>query len=206
VVVDGEVQKAVVAASPLLSSLQRFLPSSLSSVMSPSTTTLPSLRSVAKAAFGGAQLLLGSGQIVSGGPSVTCSNPQLSCHNTTAVTDTCCFNSPGGQLLLTQFWDTAPATGPVDSWTLHGLWYVCSLSFSMFQQCIFVLTDSTGQTIAMALMTPTVIPRVPILTSLPLLAVLERQSCCPTCQRTGRITRATTSRFGAMNGTSTGRA
>ncbi|CAJ2505687.1 Uu.00g130810.m01.CDS01 [Anthostomella pinea] len=47
---------------------------------------------------------------------------QLSCHNTTAVTDTCCFNSPGGSLLQTQFWDTAPAVGPADSWTIHGLW------------------------------------------------------------------------------------
>ncbi|EHL02874.1 putative Ribonuclease T2-like protein [Glarea lozoyensis 74030] len=27
-----------------------------------------------------------------------------------------------GQLLQTQFWDTAPSTGPADSWTLHGLW------------------------------------------------------------------------------------
>jgi hypothetical protein len=33
-----------------------------------------------------------------------------------------CFNSPGGALLQTQFWDTAPVTGPVDSWTVHGLW------------------------------------------------------------------------------------
>ena len=47
----------------------------------------------------------------------------LSCHNNTAVADTCCFNAPGGQLLLTQFWDTKPVTGPVDSWTIHGLWY-----------------------------------------------------------------------------------
>jgi len=38
------------------------------------------------------------------------------------VADTCCFNSPGGQLLLTQFWDTDPETGPTDSFTLHGLW------------------------------------------------------------------------------------
>ncbi|TID14304.1 ribonuclease M [Venturia nashicola] len=45
----------------------------------------------------------------------------LSCHNTTAV-DTCCFNYPGGHLLQTQFWDTDPATGPSDSWTIHGLW------------------------------------------------------------------------------------
>ncbi len=57
--------------------------------------------------------------------SVSCSGDgPLSCHNSTAV-DTCCFNYPGGQLLQTQFWDTDPATGPSDSWTLHGLWYVC---------------------------------------------------------------------------------
>ncbi len=29
---------------------------------------------------------------------------------------------PSRRRLLTQFWDTAPATGPVDSWTVHGLW------------------------------------------------------------------------------------
>lgn len=29
---------------------------------------------------------------------------------------------PSGQLLFTQFWDTDPATGPTDSWTIHGLW------------------------------------------------------------------------------------
>ncbi len=46
----------------------------------------------------------------------------LSCQNTSLVTDSCCFNTPGGQLLLTQFWDAHPATGPNDSWTLHGLW------------------------------------------------------------------------------------
>lgn len=46
----------------------------------------------------------------SAGPK-TCMNPQLSCHNTTEVEDTCCFNAPGGQLLLTQFWDTSPSTG-----------------------------------------------------------------------------------------------
>ena len=51
-----------------------------------------------------------------------CKNPVLSCHNTTAVEDLCCFEAPGGQFLLTQFWDTAPSTGPNNSWTLHGLW------------------------------------------------------------------------------------
>ncbi|KAI4152687.1 MAG: hypothetical protein LQ340_002770 [Diploschistes diacapsis] len=52
---------------------------------------------------------------------VTASTPQ-SCQNTTAVANTCCFNSPGGQLLQTQFWDTSPETGPTNSWTIHGLW------------------------------------------------------------------------------------
>ncbi|KAH7342565.1 ribonuclease-like protein T2 [Rhexocercosporidium sp. MPI-PUGE-AT-0058] len=51
----------------------------------------------------------------------TCANPQLSCGTSTS-TDLCCFNSPGGQMLQTQFWDTDPATGPTTSWTVHGLW------------------------------------------------------------------------------------
>lgn len=46
----------------------------------------------------------------------------LSCHNKSAVANTCCFNYPGGLLLQTQFWDTDPATGPADHWTVHGLW------------------------------------------------------------------------------------
>ncbi|KAL8886545.1 MAG: hypothetical protein Q9215_005767 [Flavoplaca cf. flavocitrina] len=41
---------------------------------------------------------------------------------TVLAADTCCFNAPGGLLLLTQFWDTNPPTGPDDSWTVHGLW------------------------------------------------------------------------------------
>ncbi|POY72051.1 hypothetical protein BMF94_4921 [Rhodotorula taiwanensis] len=36
--------------------------------------------------------------------------------------DGCCTNVPGGFLLQTQFWDTAPSTGPNNSWTVHGLW------------------------------------------------------------------------------------
>ncbi|KAH8599738.1 ribonuclease T2-like protein [Bisporella sp. PMI_857] len=61
------------------------------------------------------------------------------CQNNTAVSDLCCFNAPGGQMLQTQFWDTNPSTGisrafldficrlltPFRSnthWTLHGLW------------------------------------------------------------------------------------
>ena len=57
-----------------------------------------------------------------GGSPPTCTNSQLSCQNTTAVTDTCCFNAPGGLFLLTQFWDTNPPTGPSNHWTVHGLW------------------------------------------------------------------------------------
>ena len=57
-----------------------------------------------------------------GSASEVCNNPQLSCHNTTAVDNLCCFNAPGGSLLQTQFWDTNPASGPSDSWTIHGLW------------------------------------------------------------------------------------
>ncbi|KAF2470361.1 ribonuclease T2 [Lindgomyces ingoldianus] len=85
-------------------------------------SALPSLRTLSKLALGGVQVLLGSGQTVLGGTPAACSNPQLSCHNTTVVADLCCFNAPGGQLLQTQFWDTDPATGPDDSWTIHGLW------------------------------------------------------------------------------------
>lgn len=54
--------------------------------------------------------------------SASCPHPQLSCHNSTMVKNLCCFNAPGGSLLQTQFWDTDPATGPSDSWTIHGLW------------------------------------------------------------------------------------
>ena len=62
--------------------------------------------------------------------SVVCAaSAPLSCHNTTTY-DTCCLNAPGGHLLLTQFWDTNPTTGPSNSWTIHGLWYEFSHLFS----------------------------------------------------------------------------
>jgi ribonuclease T2 len=83
------------------------------------STAMPSLRTLGKLALAGAQTVLAQGAV---NPFESCSNPQLSCHNTTVVQDLCCFNAPGGQLLQTQFWDTHPVTGPVDSWTLHGLW------------------------------------------------------------------------------------
>lgn len=59
--------------------------------------------------------------IIAGTPS-TCANSasQLSC--SVSSTNTCCINSPGGLLQQVQFWDTNPATGPSNSWTIHGLW------------------------------------------------------------------------------------
>ncbi|KAA6406401.1 MAG: ribonuclease T2 [Lasallia pustulata] len=97
-------------------STESYLPTTMPSAF-------PSLRSIAKVALGSAQVaLLSSGNTVSGGSPESCPNPQLSCHNTTAQANTCCFNTPGGQLLQTQFWDSHPATGPADHWTVHGLW------------------------------------------------------------------------------------
>ncbi|OJJ85588.1 T2 family ribonuclease [Aspergillus glaucus CBS 516.65] len=52
----------------------------------------------------------------------TCAKEEVSCQTRYSGQDTCCFNYPGGQLLQTQFWDTDPALGPDDSWTIHGLW------------------------------------------------------------------------------------
>jgi len=45
-----------------------------------------------------------------------------SCGGDSSDQNLCCYESPGGLLLQTQFWDTKPSTGPVDSWTIHGLW------------------------------------------------------------------------------------
>ncbi|EER29222.1 Ribonuclease Trv, putative [Coccidioides posadasii C735 delta SOWgp] len=71
------------------------------------------------AAFSTSQFLLRN---VNSAPKQCPVDVELSCHNTRPVEDTCCFNAPGGLILLTQFWDAQPATGPEDSWTLHGLW------------------------------------------------------------------------------------
>lgn len=107
------------------------------------SVAMPSLRTLGKIALGGAQVLLGHGGRVMGDFTQSCPTPQLSCHNTTVVANLCCFNAPGGQLLQTQFWDTAPATGPVDSWTLHGLWYVSTTSHThqTHRDVIHLLTD-----------------------------------------------------------------
>lgn len=49
-----------------------------------------------------------------------CPDPQLSC--SISKSPTCCYESPGGILLQTQFWDYYPAVGADDEFTLHGLW------------------------------------------------------------------------------------
>ncbi|KAG9024761.1 ribonuclease T2-like [Tulasnella sp. JGI-2019a] len=46
----------------------------------------------------------------------------VSCHNTTAQSNLCCFEAPGGLITMVQFWDTNPSEGPTNSWTIHGLW------------------------------------------------------------------------------------
>lgn len=73
-----------------------------------------------------AALLVGSSHVLGQGDSKTCPlDGPLSCHSKPSPsTDSCCFLSPGGLLLQTQFWDTKPSTGPTDSWTIHGLWSV----------------------------------------------------------------------------------
>lgn len=46
----------------------------------------------------------------------------LTCTNSTPVNNSCCFESPGGILLQTQFWDYYPPVGAENEFTLHGLW------------------------------------------------------------------------------------
>ncbi|CZR60563.1 related to Ribonuclease Trv [Phialocephala subalpina] len=83
----------------------------------------------------------------------TCANDSsvLSCSGTS--TNTCCINSPGGLFQQVQFWDTDPATGPTDSWTIHGLWpnncdgtYSESCDKSRAYTDITTLLQNAGQT------------------------------------------------------------
>jgi hypothetical protein len=69
---------------------------------------------------------------LSGAPSCPLDGP-MSCHNNTPITgDSCCFVSPGGRMLLTQFWDQqVHAGGAEQDWTLHGLWYGIATSPSL---------------------------------------------------------------------------
>lgn len=71
----------------------------------------PALLSLAKVAVGSALIALGLwSRGVAAGTPATCTNPQLSCQSTSTA-GTCCFSAPGGQILLTQFWDTNPSVG-----------------------------------------------------------------------------------------------
>ena len=47
--------------------------------------------------------------------------------------NSCCYESPAGVILLTQFWDYNPATGPDNLFTQHGLWgNMCSYGYPQF--------------------------------------------------------------------------
>jgi len=57
----------------------------------------------------------------------------VSCSANPPPSNLCCYESPGGLLLQTQFWDTHPSTGPSNSWTIHGLWSdLCDGTYSEY--------------------------------------------------------------------------
>ncbi|EGW31078.1 uncharacterized protein SPAPADRAFT_141979 [Spathaspora passalidarum NRRL Y-27907] len=60
-------------------------------------------------------------QVLSSAPQCPIDIP-ISCTNSTPIVNSCCFESPGGMLLQTQFWNYNPAFGPDDEFTIHGLW------------------------------------------------------------------------------------
>lgn len=124
----------------------------------------------------------------------TCSNAPLSC-SSSSTEPSCCYNSPGGSLLLTQFWDYDPATGPSDSWTIHGLWYVQPFSSHY-------LTDLPGLITATARTRNTATRRASTPTSPRSSKPPATPSFSRTWTRTGRTTAGTTSRSGSMSGTS----
>ncbi|GME71196.1 unnamed protein product [Ambrosiozyma monospora] len=60
--------------------------------------------------------------------------------------DTCCYETPGGVLLSTQFWDYDPPTGPEDAFTLHGLWPdLCDGSYK--QYCDSSITVDSAESV-----------------------------------------------------------
>ncbi|KAF2432951.1 ribonuclease T2 [Tothia fuscella] len=90
---------------------------------------LPSIKSLAQAAFFGSQIPLGpESSSLRLGTAKTCPNTGLSCPSSVDVVDTCCVNSPGGQFAQTQFWNSDASAGPPgylgpnNSFTIHGLW------------------------------------------------------------------------------------
>ncbi|KAK2748610.1 ribonuclease T2-like [Onygenales sp. PD_40] len=105
--------------------VQQALWGALGAVARPLKDTLPSPKSVLHLAFGASQIPLwnsNSGPNEAPQPFQSCPRPELSCSVDVGSQNTCCFNYPGGLFLQTQFWDADPPTGPVDGWTIHGLW------------------------------------------------------------------------------------
>ena len=127
----------------------------------------------------------------------SCSNAELSCHNTTVV-DTCCLNYPGGRMLQTQFWDTSPPVGPLDSWTVHGLWLV-HYNIQLYplpSNACLGLISATGHMKHIA----TFRGHIPIFL---LYSLLEaEQVCCHTWKSSGRTTKVMIRSCGRMNGRS----
>ena len=69
------------------------------------------------------------------------------------ASQSCQTNTPGGLFLQTQFWDYNPATGPSNSWTIHGLWpdncdgsYVSNCDSSRNENDIGSVLQSRGAT------------------------------------------------------------
>lgn len=95
----------------------------------------------------------------------TCSSSSpLSC-SSDSTEASCCYESPGGLLLQTQFWDYSPSIGPSDSWGIHGLWCVRLLQYHITY--LLILTTFTGLITAMAPTSQTATPRVTTPTSPP---------------------------------------
>lgn len=68
-------------------------------------------------------LAIASQQVLSAKDEFLCPiDVPYSCSNSTPVENSCCFESPGGILLQTQFWDYHPPIGGNETFTLHGLW------------------------------------------------------------------------------------
>ncbi|KAG5365097.1 Ribonuclease T2-like protein [Yarrowia sp. C11] len=77
----------------------------------------------------------------------------VSCSSGAGSADLCCTESPGGVLVLTQFWDWTPAIGPDDLFTLHGLWpdncdgsYAQFCDKSMEVQSVAAVLQQLGET------------------------------------------------------------
>ncbi|KAK0533421.1 Ribonuclease T2-like [Tilletia horrida] len=81
---------------------------------------LVDLKAIASFVSGLSLTLLGAPASPQSPDAVTADEGCLSC--SPCAVDSCQTNLPGGLILLTQFWDSHPAAGPDDSWTIHGLW------------------------------------------------------------------------------------